>query len=180
MANPAQSLSAIQAAVSDAIGRAEVTWREPEAFSVRRFEAKHGLPNGVLSKLRLGRVSYLRGDMARRVGAALGIDWQILAAREPAAPRPAGAPLTAKAILPTADHEQLIEEAYDGTRHRLADARAVDAVVAAHWALLQGSDDAVNVTRIWLDTAAAIRARGGVATVEAVTLEVTRRLAESG
>lgn len=180
MADAAHRLTPAQIAVTEGLKRAESSWRGEQPFSVRRFEALAGLPNGILGKLRSGRVSYLRGDMARRVGAALGIDWRILASREPS-PGPvavAPSPPRAGAIVPTSDHEELIEQAYDGARHRLADVRAVDAVITAHWRLMQGAEDAVDVTRLWLDTAAEIRARGGVATSEAVSLEVARKLLE--
>jgi hypothetical protein len=186
MADAAPALTHVQQLVSEGLARAEAAWVDGR-WSVRRFEAAVELPNGILGKLRDGRVRYLRGDMARRVGRALGIDWQALPERPDAPasgavlrPVPAPAPSLpprAAHLPPAGEHEALLEAAYDGACHRLTDVRQVEPVVAASWPLLRGADDAPDVVRVWLDVAAAIRARGGVATAEAVGVEVARELA---
>jgi hypothetical protein len=73
------------------------------------------------------------------------------------------------------DHEALIEQAYDGERHRLSDARAVDAVVSAHAALLDGAEDSVGIVSLWLDTAAGLRRAGAAVTPQAIMVEVSRQ-----
>lgn len=174
-------LTPVQRLVSEAVERLERAHKGARKFSLRPLELQHGIPNGTIGRLIKGQSRTVQVPTAKKIAALLGIPWEPLAGSELPTPgtEPTPPPATTVRLVVVDDGaEQLIDEAFDGTRHKPSDAVAVREILARRAALLEDGADAVAIVRDWLDAAARLRERGKERPPEAIFSEVSRQSVE--
>lgn len=177
-----EALSPVQALVKEALGRLEADYdRRGERLIMRRLELQHGISNGTIGQLLKGQRKGVSAATAKRIQKLLGIPWEPLVwtgkgsedalPSEPSATPPAP---TVRRIVVNEEVERLVDQAFDGSRHRPSDARAVLEMLEGRAALLDDGADVLEMIGDWLDVAARLRQRDQKATPEAIFSGVTK------
>lgn len=142
-------------------------------LSQRKIEAKAGLHTGHVSNL-LNRVSEkVTADTTQKLAAALGVDFTWLSTGHGemhGAPASSSSPTLGKSRIAA-----LLDEVFDGARHKPSDTDVVRAMLESGIHPGPGSS-LEELVGAWLDAAARVRLRGAVATPEAVVADLTARV----
>lgn len=140
-------------------------------LSQRKVEAKAGLHTGHVSNL-LNRVSEkVTAETTQKLAAALGVDFTWLSTGDGEMhAAPPSSPIPSKPRIAA-----LLDEVFDGARHKPSDVEVVRRMLES--GIHPGPGTSLGeLAGAWLDAAARVRLQGGTACPESVVADLTARV----